>query len=364
MSNEKKTKESFLARIRKSPLFLPIIALILVMAVNIIHDAATGTNPFGFFIIRLQNTTSNGTILYGRIIDILNRGSEAAILALGMTLVVSSSAGTDISVGSVMSLSASFCCMLLAGYGVSSTNELAVPLFVGILGGLLMGCLCGCFNGFLVAHLHIQPMVATLILYSAARAIGLLLCNDLIVYIRNGSYGIFGSFLGPIPTPVIITAICVCVLSLVLKKTALGLYIQSVGINSKASRIAGLNSKRIIFLTYVICGLFAGIAGIVNSSRITSADSNNIGLYLEMDAILAVALGGNSLGGGKFSLAGSIVGAYTIQAITTTLYALGVSTDQAPVFKAIIVIIIVAIQSPPIKAYLRKRNAAKEVARV
>ena len=83
-----------------------------------------------------------------------------------------------------------------------------------------------------------------------------------------------------------------------------------------------------------------------------------------MDAILAVALGGNSLGGGKFSLAGSIVGAYTIQAITTTLYALGVSTDQAPVFKAIIVIIIVAIQSPPIKAYLRKRNAAKEVARV
>ncbi len=364
MSNEKKTKESFLARIRKSPLFLPIIALILVMAVNIIHDAATGANPFGFFIIRLQNTTSNGTILYGRIIDILNRGSEAAILALGMTLVVSSSAGTDISVGSVMSLSASFCCMLLAGYGVSSTNELAVPLFVGILGGLLMGCLCGCFNGFLVAHLHIQPMVATLILYSAARAIGLLLCNDLIVYIRNGSYGIFGSFLGPIPTPVIITAICVCVLSLVLKKTALGLYIQSVGINSKASRIAGLNSKRIIFLTYVICGLFAGIAGIVNSSRITSADSNNIGLYLEMDAILAVALGGNSLGGGKFSLAGSIVGAYTIQAITTTLYALGVSTDQAPVFKAIIVIIIVAIQSPPIKAYLRKRNAAKEVARV
>lgn len=364
MSNEKKSKESFFAKVRRSPLFLPIVALILVMAVNIIHDAAVGSNPLGFFVIRLQNTTSNGTILYGRIIDILNRGSEAAILALGMTLVVSSSAGTDISVGSVMSLSASFCCMLLAGYGVSSTNELAVPLFVGILGGLLMGCVCGCFNGFLVAHLHIQPMVATLILYSAARAIGLLLCNDLIVYIRNGSYGIFGSFLGPIPTPVIITAVCVCILAVVLKKTALGLYIQSVGINSKASRIAGLNSRRIIFLTYVICGLFAGIAGIVNSSRITSADSNNIGLYLEMDAILAVALGGNSLGGGKFSLAGSIVGAYTIQAITTTLYALGVSTDQAPVFKAIIVIIIVAIQSPPIKAYLRKRNAAKEVARV
>ncbi|MBQ7588053.1 MAG: ABC transporter permease [Lachnospiraceae bacterium] len=352
-------------KIKKSQLLLPIVAMILVMAVNIIHDAATGAGAFSFFKITLQQTTGNGTILYGRIIDILNRGSEAALLALGMTLVVSASAGTDISVGSVMSLCASFCCMLLAGYGVSSTNDLAVPLFVGVIAGMLMGCLCGAFNGLLVARFNIQPMVATLILYSAARAIGLLLCNDLIVYVRNDSFGFFGSFLGPIPTPIIITAIFIAILSVILKKTALGMYIQSVGINSKASRIAGLNSKRIIHLAYVVCGLFAGIAGIVASSRITSADSNNIGLYLEMDAILAVALGGNSLGGGKFSLAGSIIGAYTIQAITTTLYALGVSTNQAPVFKAIIVIIIVAIQAPPVKAFIKKKNlfkVSKEVA--
>ena len=355
----------WLKKIKKSQLLLPIVAMILVMAVNIIHDAATGAGAFSFFKITLQQTTGNGTILYGRIIDILNRGSEAALLALGMTLVVSASAGTDISVGSVMSLCASFCCMLLAGYGVSSTNELAVPLIVGVLAGILMGALCGAFNGLLVARFNIQPMVATLILYSAARAIGLLLCNDLIVYVRNDSFGFFGSFVGPIPTPIIITAIFIAILSLVLKKTALGMYIQSVGINSKASRIAGLNSKMIIHLAYIVCGVFAGIAGIVASSRITSADSNNIGLYLEMDAILAVALGGNSLGGGKFSLAGSIIGAYTIQAITTTLYALGVSTNQAPVFKAIIVIIIVAIQAPPVKAFVKKKNlfkTAKEVA--
>ena len=352
-------------KLKKSQLLLPIVAMLLVMAVNIIHDAAAGEGAFSFFKITLQQTTGNGTILYGRIIDILNRGSEAALLALGMTLVVSASAGTDISVGSVMSLCASFCCMLLAGYGVSSTNELAVPLIVGVLAGILMGAVCGAFNGLLVARFNIQPMVATLILYSAARAIGLLLCNDLIVYVRNDSFGFFGSFVGPIPTPIIITAIFIAILSLILKKTALGMYIQSVGINSKASRIAGLNSKMIIHLAYIVCGVFAGIAGIVASSRITSADSNNIGLYLEMDAILAVALGGNSLGGGKFSLAGSIIGAYTIQAITTTLYALGVSTNQAPVFKAIIVIIIVAIQAPPVKAYFKKKNlfkTAKEVA--
>ena len=262
-----------------------------------------------------------------------------------------------------MSLCASFMCMMLAGYGVSSTTTLAVPLIVGLLCAIVMGLVCGAFNGTLVAHLSIQPMVATLILYSAARAIGLLLCNDLIVYVRNPSFAFIGAFLGPIPTPIIITAICIIVVSLMLKKTALGMYIQSVGINAKASRIAGLNSKLLIFLAYMLCGLFAAIAGIVASSRITSADSNNIGLYLEMDAILSVALGGNSLGGGKFNLAGSIIGAYTIQAITTTLYALGVSSIQAPVYKAIIVVIIVVIEAPPFKAFMNRWSASRDAAK-
>ncbi len=341
-------------KITKIPLFLPIFCMLLIMAVNIVYDVSCGNFALNFFTVSIRNG-----VLYGRLIDILNRGSEIAILAIGMTLVVSASAGTDISVGSVMSLSACFCCMLLAGYGVSSTNELAVPLMVGVIGGIAMGALCGVFNGALVAFLNVQPMVATLILYSAARAIGLLLCNNMIVYVRVDSFKFFGSYLGPVPMPIIIAAICIAVVALVLKKTALGLYVQSVGINKKASRIAGLNSERIIFLVYIICGLMAGIAGIVASSRIYSADSNNIGYTYEMDAILAVALGGNSLGGGKFRLAGSIIGAYTIQAITTTLYALGVSTEQAPVYKAIVVIIVVAIQAPPVKAYFKKRAAQK-----
>ena len=253
---------------------------------------------------------------------------------------------------------------LVSGEILSDTfEEFAMPLAVGLIGALLMGCLCGAFNGTLVAYLNIQPMVATLILWSAARAIGLLLCNNLIVYVRVPEFGVFGGYIGPVPTPIIIAAVCVAVVSVVLKKTAMGMYIQSVGINRKASRIAGLNSKRIIFVCYLVCGLCAGIAGIVASSRITSADSNNIGLDMELDAILAVALGGNSLGGGRFNLAGSIIGAYTIQAITTTMLAMGVSTAVNPVFKAIVVIAIVAIQAPPVKAWFKKRSAAKAVAR-
>ena len=344
-----------LQKLTSHRLFLPIFCVILVLCANIIYDVSQGSPFYNFFAISVTND-----VLQGRLINILNRGSEVAILAIGMTLVVSSSAGTDISVGSVMSLCASFCCMLLAGSAAPQAIELAVPLIVGVLGGLLMGCLCGAFNGALVAHLNIQPMVATLILWSAARAIGLLLCNDLIVYVRNDAFAVIGGYLGIIPTPIIITVLCVLIVSIVLRKTALGLYIQSVGINKRSSRIAGLNSKRIIFICYLLCGLCAGIAGVVASSRITSADSNNIGLNFELDAILAVALGGNSLGGGKFSLAGSIIGAYTIQAITTTMYNMGVSTEVTPVFKAIVVIVIVAIQAPPVQAWFRKRRAARE----
>ena len=329
------------------------------MLINMIYDVVNGNAFYNFFTISINNG-----ILYGRLIDILNRGSEAAILAIGMTLVVAASAGTDISVGSVMALAGGVCCVLLAGPGNVNVSEYAVPMWVGIVAGILVAGLCGAINGALVAGLKIQPMVATLILYSAGRAIGLLLCNSSIIYINVESFKFFGGYCWIFPTPVIIAAICILVTALVLKFTALGTYVQAVGINKDAARISGYKSAAIIFICFVICGLFAGIAGIVTTSRIYSADTNNIGLNLEMDAILAVALGGNSLGGGKFRLSGSIIGAYTIQAITTTLYALGVSSAQAPVFKAIIVILIVAIQSPTVKAYFAKRNAAKQAALV
>ena len=151
----------------------------------------------------------------------------------------------------------------------------------------------------------------------------------------------------PVPTPFIVAVVVVALTSLLLKKTALGMYIQSVGINKRASQLVGIKSVMIIFLTYAYCGLCSGLSGLIASSRIYSADANNIGLNMELDAILAVAIGGNSLGGGKFSLAGSIIGAYTIQAPDrTTLYAMHVSSDQVPVYKAIVVVIIVALQSP------------------
>lgn len=328
-------------RLTSHQLFLPFVCLIVVLLINVIKTPT-------FFKVSI-----NDGVLYGYVIDVINRASELVILAVGMTLVTASSAGQDISVGAVMAVSAAVCCQILSG-GQVSTNEFQNPLILAVLAALLAAGLCGAFNGFLVAKMRIQPMVATLILYTAGRGIAQLVTQGQITYVRVDAFKIAGGYIAgcPLPTPVFFAIGTVIVVSLILKKTALGLYVESVGINRSASRLVGLQSTTIIFITYVICGVLSGVAGLVSSSRIYSADANNIGLYLEMDAILAVALGGNLLSGGKFSLMGSVIGAYTIQALTTTLYAMNVSSDQLPVYKAVAVVIIVTLQSPVFKKYV------------
>lgn len=343
-----------LKKITGARLFLPIICLIAVLLINVIKTP-------DFFNISVRNG-----VLYGYIIDVINRASELVILAVGMTLVTAASGGQDISVGAVMAVAAAVCCQILSG-GQASVTQYQNSIILAVVAALLAAALCGAFNGLLVARLHIQPMVTTLILYTAGRGIAQLVTNGQITYIRVDSYKMAGGYIGkcPIPTPIFFAIATVVVVALILKKTALGLYVESVGINGKAARLVGLNSTMIKFLTYVICGVLAGIAGIVASSRIYSADANNIGLNLEMDAILAVALGGNFLGGGKFSLVGSVIGAYTIQALTTTLYAMNVKADQLPVYKAIVVIIIVTLQSEVFKKFiagLKSKKASGAVA--
>lgn len=333
--------KSKLKKITSARLFLPIVCLIAVLLINVIKTP-------DFFNITIRNG-----VLYGYVIDVINRASELVILAVGMTLVTAASGGQDISVGAVMAVAAAVCCQILSG-GASSVTEYQSSLIIAVIAALLAAALCGAFNGFLVAKLNIQPMVATLILYTAGRGIAQLVTNGQITYIRVPSFQMAGGYIGksPVPTPVLFAIVTVVIVALILKKTALGLYIESVGINGTASRLVGLNSTMIKFLTYLICGVLAGVAGFVASSRIYSADANNIGLNLEMDAILAVALGGNALGGGKFSLMGSVIGAYTIQALTTVLYGLNVSADQLPVYKAIVVVVIVVLQSPVFKKFI------------
>lgn len=336
-------------------LFLPIACLLLVLLINLIKTPS-------FFTI----TVNNG-VFYGYIIDVINRASELVILAVGMTLVVAASGGTDISVGAVSALSGAVCCYVMSG-GEQSADVYHAPYIAGVLAALAIGAVCGAWNGFLVAKMKIQPMVATLILFTAGRGIAQLITDGQMIYVRVEHFKKLGAFISgvPFPTPVFVAIIVVVLTMILLKKTALGLYIETVGINARAARLVGLNSTLIQFLTYTFCGLMSGIAGLIITSRVYSIDANNAGLNMELDAILAVALGGNSLGGGKFSLLGSVIGAYTIQALTTTLYAMSVSADQVPVYKAIVVVIVVSLQSPELariwKNLRNKKSTGKKVA--
>lgn len=383
MSNEEKKtfpKKSFTDKVLsviksfiKSPMALPICALVAVVILSaIVTKIKYGSN---FFSINIKDIALPGEdskfVLYGSIIDILNRSSELIILAVGMTLVVAASRGTDISVGSVMAITGS---IIVRSLGESYEVYDMLPALAIIL-GILGAVACGAFNGFLVARMNIQPMVATLILYTAGRGIAQLISSrpifdaagakigeatGVILYVRKESFRWIGNFLphSIIPTPIYIAILFVVLICLFLRFTAFPTYVKTVGINSKAGRLVGVNPVLIIFMTYVICGLSSGVAGTIACSRIYSSDANNIGLNMELDAILAVALGGNSLAGGKFNIAGSIIGAITIQALSTSLYSIGVPANQLPVYKAIVVILIVLFQSPRFKMLLKRNKSA------
>jgi len=322
------------------------------------------------FIILIQNIITTPTffnisitngLLSGYIPIIFDEASKLVIVALGMTLVTAVSGGQDISVGSIMAISAAFCGLLLNG-SEYRTEIFHSPYVLALLAGLLGGALCGAFNGFLVAVLKIQPMIASLILFTSGRSIAKLITFSQTVYIMNPAYKYLGVQIPGIPirTTIIVSLAMVVIVVLVVKLTSLGLNIESIGINSSAARLVGINATLIKFMTFVMCGALCAVAGLMGSSSVGSVNSDELGRFIELDAILAVALGGTLLGGGKFSLAGSVIGAYTIQAITTTLYAMQVRADQLNVFKAVIIIVIIVVSSEvfkeKIKLLTRKAN--------
>jgi simple sugar transport system permease protein len=280
--------------------------------------------------------------LYGVLIDILNHGAKVMLLALGMTLVIAAG-GVDLSVGAVMAIAGAIAAQLVAAHDASPAVVVAVALAASVV--------AGAWNGLLVAVVRMQPIVATLILMVAGRGVAQLITDGQIitfqapwlVYVGNGH-------LAGLPFPVAIVAALLALTWLLARRTAAGLFIESVGDNETASAYAGLSARTVKFLTYVFSGLCAGLAGLVAASNIKAADSNHAGLFLELDAILAVVVGGTALTGGRFYLLGSIVGALLIQTLTTTMYMRNVSADVAPVPKALVIIVVCLLQSDVFRA--------------
>jgi simple sugar transport system permease protein len=253
--------------------------------------------------------------------------------------------------------------------GVSKPETLAAPIIVGFLVACIVGMLCGVFNGLLVSIFRIQPMIATLILFTAGRSIAAWINNNELPIVPDPKFKYFGGFIPgiPIPTTTFIAIACIVVAALLLKFTNLGLYTQAVGINESSSRLNGINPTFIKFLSFVILGLCVAVAALIKVSRLATINYSVIAKDIEMDAILAVALGGNALSGGKFNMWGSILGAYIIQFLTTTLYKFQVDAAALPAYKAVVVIILVVFSSPVVREKLsalssKKKAAAKGVA--
>jgi len=229
------------------------------------------------------------------------------------------------------------------------------PLGVAIGGALVVAALCGLWSGLLVVRLGLQPIVATLILMVAGRGIAQLITDGQILTIYYSPYFYIGNgFLLGLPFALFIALLTAAAIHLALTHTALGLFVRSIGINPVAARVAGVRARLITISLYVFCGLTAGLAALIISSNVKSADGNNAGQLMELDAILAVTLGGTSLAGGRFSLAGTIIGALIIQTLTSMIYSMGVPPEVNLVVKALLVFAVMLLQSPDFRASVRR----------
>ncbi|MBB3312135.1 simple sugar transport system permease protein [Rhizobium sp. BK196] len=306
-----------------------LIALLVVLLLN-----------FSFFPQFLDMIVQNGR-LYGSLIDVLNRGAPVALLAIGMTLVIATK-GIDLSVGAVIAI-----CGAVAASSIVEGNSLAYTLALTVVIGLL----CGFWNGFLVAVLNIQPIIATLVLMVAGRGIAQLITEGVIMTFNNDGLIFLGSgSFAFLPMPVVIWLIVGLLVILLVRRTALGMLIEAVGINRRASTLSGVQTPVLLMAVYMLSGLCASIAGIIVAADIKGADANNAGLWLELDAILAVVVGGNSLLGGRFSIIGSLIGAMIIQAVNTGILLSGFPPEFNLIIKAVIILVILVIQSPAMQS--------------
>jgi simple sugar transport system permease protein len=322
-------------------LFWPCAALVALLLINV---------PFtpDFFEIHLKNGH-----LYGSLVSIVLFGSPLILVAIGMTLVIATG-GIDLSVGAVVAISGALACLVVSKQ--DDQNNVAGVL-LGLTLALAVSLVCGAWNGLLVTRLGIQPIIATLILMVAGRGIAQLITSGQIITVNSDPYSLIGGgYWLTLPFSLFVVALVVVLSAVLTRRTALGMLVEAVGGNAEASRLAGIRSRRIKILAYVFCALCAGIAGLMISSNVSAADGNNAGLWIELDAILAVVIGGTSLAGGRFSLTGTLIGALFIATLARTVNNIGIPSDLNYLFKAIVVIAVCLLQSPKARAALRVRR--------
>ena len=287
--------------------------------------------------------------LYGTFIDVLLRAAPTLLAALGMTLVIGTG-GVDLSVGAVAAISA-----VLAARQLQSGGDPATALALGLGAGVLLGI----WNGVLVRKLGLVPIVATLVLFTAGRGLAQLLSEGNVLTFRSDGFASLatGVFVG-LPLPIWIGIACLGALVLVMARTNFGLYLQACGDNPRAAELAGLPVTAVIVGAYAACGSLAALSGAIVAADVQAGDAASAGLYLELDAILAVVIGGTSLRGGRVHLVGTFLGALILQTLTTLVLVQGARLEFALIAKALAVVAVCALQSERWGEWLGRRTRA------
>lgn len=241
---------------------------------------------------------TEGFFSFDNFMNILRQVAVNGIAAAGMTFVILTG-GIDISVGAIMGLS---------GIGAATLMVNGVHPVIAVIAMLIAGLLMGCFNGFFVYEIGLPPMIATLSTMSVARGLSYIISGGLPVSRFPSSFKVLGQgYIGPIPVPVVIMAICFFGAWFVLEKTSFGRYVYGIGSNREASRLCGINVRGVMFSVYAICGLLSALAGMVLLSRVNSGQPN-AGETYEMDIITAIVMGGVSATGGEGRIVNVVVG--------------------------------------------------------
>jgi ribose transport system permease protein len=274
----------------------------------------------------------------------LTQVTTIIIVAVGMTLVIATG-GIDLSVGALMAIAGAFAPLIFEGKLFPVPSVLAGVGIAFVLPVLIAG-LCGWFNGYLITHFRIQPMIATLVLFTAGRGVAQVMTNGNLQAFRMPAFQVIG--LGKVfgvPVQVILMILIVWAAAWTMRRTRFGREVLAVGGNQRAARLAGVPVDHTIRRVYIISGLCSGIAGLIVISINSSADANVVGLGSEFDAIAAVTVGGTRLSGGVASMTGTVIGALIIQIVRYMLLANGVPDSAAMVVKAGLIILAVALQT-------------------
>lgn len=257
-----------------------------------------------------------------------------AILAFGMTFVIVA-AGIDLSVGSMLALSAMV--------GAYAFTVMGVPSWLALLVGLLAGIMCGAVNGISNAYFHLPSFIATLAMLSIARGLTLVISQGKPIP-TPPAVNLLGGSLGPIPVPIIVFALSGIVAALILNRTAMGRAMYAVGGNIEAARLSGIPVKKVQVTVFALCGLYAGVAGMVMAGRLNSAGAQ-AGVGYELDAIAAVVIGGASLAGGSGKVSGTLVGALLLAVIRNGLNIMNVPSFWQQVVIGLVIAIAVGIDA-------------------